>query len=113
MTEDRIAKIVSMQQQEYEDLLANLIVNFYRPGFDTIFLNLRDKNRLSLMRFIVILNAKFKATGKIVPLLKIAGEIIDAQGGFVLSNGVETIDCTLETLLTEHEAILLDAMPNT
>lgn len=111
MAEDRIAKIVSMQQQEYEELLANLIVHFYRPGYDTFFLNLRDKNRLSLMRFIVMLNAKFKATGKVVPLLKIAGEGIDAQGGFILSNGVGTIDCTLETLLKEHEAILLNSMP--
>lgn len=111
MAEDRIAEIVSMQQQEYEELLANLIVHFYRPGYDMFCLNLRDKNRLSLMRFIVMLNAKFKATGKIVPLLKIAGESIEAQGGFVLSNGAETIDCTLETLLKEHEAILLDSMP--
>ena len=32
--EDRMKKIVSMPQQEYEELLANLIVKYYRPGFD-------------------------------------------------------------------------------
>ena len=110
MAKDRIEDIASLQQQVYEELLANLIVHFYRPGFDTLLLNLRDKNRLSLMRFIVMLNAKFKAIGKIVPLLKIGGQSIETQGGFLLSNGEETIDCTLETLLKEHKAILLEAM---
>ena len=106
--EDKLKKIVSMPQHEYEELLANLIVKFYRSGFNEIMFNLRDKNRLSLMRFIVMLNAKFKATGRVVPLLKIAAETADTQGGFVLSNGIETIDCTLETLLFQNEDLLPD-----
>lgn len=107
MAEDsRLNKIVSMPQQEYEELLANLIVKFYRSGFDEIVFNLYDKNRLSLMRFIVMLNVKFKATGRIVPLLKIAAETADTQGGFLLSNGTETIDCTMETLLLKNEELL-------
>lgn len=106
--EDKLKKIVSMPQHEYEELLANLIVKFYRPGFNEIMFNLRDKNRLSLMRFIVMLNVKFKATGRVVPLLKIATDTTDSQGGFVLSNGTETIDCTLETLLFQNEELLHD-----
>lgn len=106
--EDRLQKIVSMPQHDYEELLANLIVKFYLPGFNEIQFNLRDKNRLSLMRFIVMLNAKFKATGRVVPLLKIAGETIESQGGFVLTNGTQTIDCTLETLLQNNENLLPD-----
>ena len=106
--EDKLKKIVSMPQHEYEDRLANLIVKFYRSGFNEIMFNLRDKNRLSLMRFIVMLNAKFKATGRVVPLLKIAAETADTQGGFVLSNGIETIDCTLETLLFQNEDLRPD-----
>ena len=104
--EDRMKKIVSMPQQEYEELLANLIVKYYRPGFDEIQFNLRDKNRLSLMRFIVMLNAKFKATGRGVPLLKIAAQTADIQGGFVLTDGANTIDCTLATLLQNDESLL-------
>lgn len=104
--EDRMKKIVSMPQQEYEELLANLIVKYYRPGFDEIQFNLRDKNRLSLMRFIVMLNAKFKATGRVVPLLKIAAQTADIQGGFVLADGTNTIDCTLATLLQNDESLL-------
>ena len=106
--EDRLQKIVSMPQHDYEELLANLIVKFYLPGFNEIQFNLRDKNRLSLMRFIVMLNAKFKATGRVVPLLKIAGETIESQGGFVLTNGTQIIDCTLETLLQNNENLLPD-----
>lgn len=104
--EDRIKEIVSMEQSAYEELLANLIVKFYRPGFDEILLNLQDKNRLSLMRFIVMLNTKFKAINKIVPLLKISAKTIDAQGGFVLTNNAESIDCTIETLLQNNEPLL-------
>lgn len=104
--EDKMQRIVSMPQQEYEELLANLIVKYYRTGYNELLFNLRDKNRLSLMRFIVMLNAKFKAKGMIVPLLKISGKTIDSQGGFMLTNGVDTVDCTFETLLNKQEDLL-------
>lgn len=107
INKDKMNSIISLPQQEYEELLANLIVKYYRTGFDEIMFNLKDKNRLSLMRFIVMLNSKFKAQGKVVPLLNIAAETINSQGGFMLTNGNDIIDCTFETLLQNNESLLI------
>lgn len=104
--ESRITKIVSMPQPEYEEFLANVITKYYKPGFDEIVFNLNDKNRLSLMRFIVMLNARFKEMGMIVPLLKFSDRTIDVQGGFELTNGTDSIDCSLETLIEQNESLL-------
>lgn len=93
--------VVSMPQYDYEELLANIITAHMRPGYDEIVLNLRDKNRLSMIRFIVLLNNKRKSPEQGMPLLKISSEITDAAGGCLLKNGADCIDCTLETLL-EH-----------
>lgn len=99
-------KLISLPQYDYEEFLANLIVKNYRPGYDEIMFNIRDKNRLSLIRFIVLLNNKFKSMGKIVPLIKISSKTIDTEGGFVLKNGDNKIDCTVETLLKSKAEIL-------
>lgn len=94
-----IEHVVTMPQYDYEELLANIITAHMRPGYDEIVLNLRDKNRLSMIRFIVLLNNKRKSPDQGMPLLKISSEVIDAAGGCLLKNGADCIDCTLETLL--------------
>lgn len=104
--DERIKKIISKEQVEYEELLSNLVVKYYSEGFNEILFNLRDKNRLSLMRFIVMLNTKFKATGRIVPLINISSRVIETEGGFMLTDGEKTIDCTLETLIKNDEELL-------
>ena len=99
-------QIASMPQHDYEDLLASLVCQYLEPGYDEIVFNLRDKNRLSLIRFIVLLNTKVKQTGKVLPLLNIASETTDAVGGFLLKNGEKRIDCTIETLLAKQKEAL-------
>lgn len=103
-------RIVSMPQYDYEELLANLVVAYVQPGYDEIVFNLRDKNRLSLIRFIVLLNNKIKQSGSVLPLLKIANETIDAAGGFLLKCGKQHIDCTIETLLERKKKFLAPAL---
>ena len=94
-----VEHVASIPQYDYEELLANIITAHMRPGYDEIVLNLRDKNRLSMIRFIVLLNNKRKSPDQGMPLLKISSEVIDTAGGCLLKNGTDCIDCTLETLL--------------
>lgn len=91
--------IVALPQHDYEELLASIITAHMHPGYDEIVLNLRDKNRLSMIRFIVLMNNKRKSPEQGMPLLKISSEVIDAAGGCLLKNGADCVDCTLETLL--------------
>jgi len=102
-----LTALFSMPQHTYEEWLADLIVKYYRPGFDYISFNITDKNRISLIRFIVLLNAKFKEKGMVVPLLKIAHDTVDTEAGFVLLNEDARIDCTLDALLLAKEPLLL------
>ena len=104
--DERIKTIANMPQNDYEDLLVRIIAKHHKEGFNEVLFNLRDKNRLSLMRFIVSLNAKFKELGKVVPLLKISATTIDSVGGFHLTNGENVIDCSLETLINNGEELL-------
>ena len=100
-TKELREKIVSLPQDKYEEFLAELVSYYIEPGYDEMALNLNDKNRLSLIRFIVLLNAKFKEAGKASILVKISNEVIDSEGGFVLINGENRIDCSMESLLSE------------
>ncbi len=100
--------ILSMSQHAYEDWLSHLVVEHIRPGFHELCLNLEDKNRLSLMRFIVLVNKKSKDTGETIPLLKISKDIIETKAGFILKNGAEKIDCTIETLMKRAKEEVLE-----
>ncbi len=102
--------IVSMPQYDYEEFLANLVVLYIQPGYDEIAFNLRDKNRLSLIRFIVLLNTKIKQSGRSMPLLRISPETIDAEAGFLLKCGMQVIDCTVDALLASKKESLLPAL---
>ncbi len=101
LMEEVLAYITSMPQHDYEEFLADMVVVHAKPGFEEIVFNLQDKNRLSLIRFIVLVNNKTKDEGRVMPLLKIAAETVDAAGGFLLRRGDETINCTVETLLQD------------
>ncbi len=103
-------RIVSMPQYDYEELLANLVVLHIQPGYDEIAFNLRDKNRLSLIRFIVLLNTKIKQSGRSMPLLRISPETIQAEAGFLLKRGNDTIDCTIDALLASKKDLCLPAL---
>ena len=94
-------KILSLPQDKYEEFLAELVSFYIEPGYDEMVLNLTDKNRLSLIRFIVLLNTKFKQAGKATTLVKISNDTIDSEFGFVLKNGENEIDCSAEKLLSE------------
>ncbi len=94
-----IKKIKNMKQSAYEEWIADTIVKVATEDVDEIVFNLNDKNRLSLISFIVTLNSKIKASGKKLPLLKIAKDVIDSSGGFILRGKNTEIDCSLETLL--------------
>ena len=99
-------RILSLSQYDYEDWLASLIVRYEQPGYDTLAFNINDKNRLSMIRFIVSINNKLKGTGRSVPLFKIARHTIDTKAGFYLLNGESVIDCTIETLLANQKVSL-------
>lgn len=105
-------KVVTMPQHEYEEWLAHLVVTHIKPGFDKISFNLRDKNRLSLMRFIVLLNTKAKGLGEAMPLLNIARDTVDTEAGFVLKNGDSEIDCTIEFLIEQAKQEVLKKQPD-
>ena len=101
---EALARIVSMPQHEYEELLANIVVAYAKPECNEMVFNLRDKNRLSLIRFIVLMNNKIKQSGRSLPLMKMSAETVDSEGGFLLKGGDVCIDCTLETLLAQAKA---------
>ncbi len=101
---EALARIVSMPQHEYEELLANIVVAYAKPECSEIVFNIRDKNRLSLIRFIVLMNSKIKQSGRALPLMKMSAETVDTEGGFLLKGGDVHIDCTLETLLAQAKA---------
>lgn len=101
---EALARIVSMPQHEYEELLANIVVAYAKPECREMVFNIRDKNRLSLIRFIVLMNNKIKQSGRILPLMKMSAETMDAEGGCLLKGGDVCIDCTLETLLAQAKA---------
>ncbi len=103
-------KILSLTQDKYEEFLAELVTFYIEPGYDEMALNLNDKNRLSLIRFIVLLNTKFKQAGKATSLVKISNEVIESEGGFVLKNGENRIDCSMESLLTDKIDVTTDIL---
>ena len=98
---EALARIVSMPQHDYEELLANIVVAYAKPECVEMTFNIRDKNRLSLIRFIVLMNNKIKQSGRILPLMKISADTVDAEGGFLLKGDGVCIDCTLEALLLQ------------
>lgn len=102
--------ILNLSQHEYEDWLSYLVVEHIRPGFCELCLNLEDKNRLSLMRFIVLLSKKSKGTGETIPLLNISKDIIETKAGFILKNGSDEIDCTIETLIKKAKEEVLEGV---
>ena len=102
--------IINLPQHEYEEFLADIVVSYADSGTEEMVLNLRDKNRLSLIRFIVLVNNRMKNKGRSIPLIKFSSEITDAAGGFLLKNGTKTVDCTLETLLAEKKTSLSDVL---
>lgn len=99
--------ILNMSQSAYEDWLSYLVVEHIRPGFHELCLNLEDKNRLSLMRFIVLVNKKSKESGEAIPLLNISKSTIETKAGFILKNGADEIDCTIETLIKKAKEEVL------
>lgn len=103
-------KILSLSQDKYEEFLAELVSFYIEPGYDEMLLNLNDKNRLSLIRFIVLLNTKFKQAGKATTLVKISNTVIDSPAGFVLTNGKSKIDCSLDALLTDKIDTVTDIL---
>lgn len=102
--------ILNMSQHEYEDWLSGLVVEHIRPGFHELCLNVEDKNRLSLMRFIVLINKKAKGTGETIPLLNISKNTIETEAGFILRNGTDAIDCTIETLIKNAKEEVLNGV---
>lgn len=103
-------KILSLPQDKYEEFLSELVSHYIEPGYDEMILNLNDKNRLSLIRFIVLLNTKFKQLGKATMLVKISNTVIDTKAGFILTDGKNKIDCSLESLLTDKIDTVTDIM---
>ena len=101
---EALARIVSMPQHEYEELLANIVVAYAESECDEMVFNIRDKNRLSLIRFIVLMDSKIKQSGRTLSLMKMSAETVDAEGGFLLVGKDVRIDCTLETLLAQAKA---------
>ncbi len=102
--------VLNMSQHEYEDWLSCLVVEHIRPGFHELCLNLEDKNRLSLMRFIVLVNKKSKSLGETIPLLNISKNTIETEAGFILKNGADEIDCTIETLIKKAKEEVLEGV---
>ena len=100
---DALDYIVCLPQQEYEELLADIVVTYATPGYEEIVLNVDDKNRLSLIRFIVLINNRIKNEGRTMPLLKFSTDSVETAGGFLLKNGDEIIDCTLEALFKKKK----------
>lgn len=112
LMEQALEHITTMRQYDYEELLASMVAAYFVPGYEEIVFNLEDKNRLSLIRFIVLINNKMKNAGRVMPLFNISNQTIDAKGGFLLKSGTDCIDCTIETLLAEKKRPLAPVLLN-
>lgn len=101
---DAMDYIIHLSQHDYEELMADIVVAYATPDYEEIVLNVNDKNRLSLIRFVVLINNRIKNERRTMPLLKFSTDTAETAGGFLLKNGENIIDCTLETLFEKKKA---------
>ena len=90
---------------DYEELLCDLIARV-ADGGEEILLCQRDRDRISLLRFLVMVNNKLKLEGLDTPGLLMSDEVLEADGGFVLKKGDITVNCSLKMLLSEKREVL-------
>lgn len=97
--------ILFMPVYDYEELLCDLIARV-ADGGEEILLCQRDRDRISLLRFLVMVNNKLKLEGLDTPGLLMSDEVLEADGGFVLKKGDITVNCSLKMLLSEKREVL-------
>lgn len=96
--DDAYQSLISLSDDEYSKLIADMIARFALKQSGEIILCPRDKKRISDM----VTNAISDAN------LTISDKTIDADGGFVLVYGGIEVNCTFSALLENNREKLLD-----
>lgn len=90
--------VLAMPSGTYEDLLIEQILSAAEDGTEQLILSGRDKERLSLLRFLARVNARLADSGE-KAAITISEDTVDAAAGFLLKKGDVVINCTLDALL--------------
>lgn len=90
--------VLAMPTSAYEDFLIEQIVSAAEDGTEQLILSNRDKEKLSLLRFVARVNSRMADSGEKAGIV-LSEETVDASAGFLLKKGDVVINCTLDALL--------------
>ena len=95
-------EILAMPTGSYEDFLIDQIVSAAGDGTEQLILSYRDREKLSLLRFVARVNTRLTEAGEKGALV-LSEETVDAPAGFLLKKGDVVTNCTLDALLASKK----------
>ncbi|MDD5066003.1 MAG: V-type ATP synthase subunit E [bacterium] len=97
IVEDRI---LSLPREDYQEFIANKIIEIIETGTEEIVLTEKDKERIT-PDFVEKINSRLKEKLREKGQLKIAGETIPIKGGFILRSEKVQYNNSVESILKE------------
>lgn len=92
-----IERLNSLPLEQYEEILANMVVNSVKTGDEEVILSGNDKSRLGI-GFIENINRRLEAKG-IKGSVRLSGEFRDIKSGFILKRGNVEVNNTFESII--------------
>ncbi len=99
-----LARLATLPEDQYVQLLGEILMDVARDEAGTLVLNERDKGRLG-QSFVSQMNDKLAKAGK-KARLSLAEDVLKSKGGFVIRYGDMELNCTLEVLMTLSRPVL-------
>ncbi len=99
-----LARLAALPEDQYVQLLEEILVDVARDEAGTLVLNERDKGRLG-QSFVSQMNDKLAKAGKKAKL-SLSEDVLKSRGGFVIRYGDMELNCTLEVLMTLARPVL-------